>query len=133
MLKQRSFWGYIGLCIITLGIYGLFFVYNMTKDINKVTASDSPETSPGLALVLYMFTMGIYPLIWYYTQGQKMFNTGISKGVPVNEKGSSYLLWIILGSLLFGLGPLIALYKFIKNYNNLALVYNNKVVTGARI
>lgn len=133
MLKQRSIWGYIGLCIITFGIYGLVFVYKMTKDINALTASDSPETSPGLAVVLFLFTMGIYPLIWYYTQGQKMYNAGASKGVPISDKGSTYLLWIILGSLLFGLGTLIAIAKFIKNYNNLVLVYNNKVITGARV
>lgn len=131
MLKQRSFWGYIGLCIITLGIYGLVFVFKMTKDINTMTASESPETSPGLALVLYMFTCGIYPLIWYYQQGQKLYDTGMAKGVAVREKGSSYLLWIILGSFLIGLGPLIAIAKFIKNYNNLVVVFNNKVITGA--
>lgn len=132
MLKQRSLLGFIGLSIITLGIYGLVFVYKMTKDINTLTANNSPETSPGLAVVLYMFTCGIYPLIWYYQQGQKLYDAGTTMGVQVNEKGSSYLLWIILGSFLFGLGPIIALYKFLKNYNNLALIFNNKVVTGAR-
>ncbi|WP_051571582.1 DUF4234 domain-containing protein [Ruminiclostridium cellobioparum] len=131
MLKQRSFWGYIGLCIITFGIYGLVFVYKMTSDINTLTAAESAETSPGLALVLYMFTGGIYPLIWYYQQGQKLYDSGMAKGVAVKEKGSSYLLWIILGAFLIGLGPLIALAKFIKNYNSLVLIYNNKVVTGA--
>ncbi len=133
MLKQRSFWGYVGLCIITLGIYGWVFVYKMTTDINTITSSDSQETNPGLAVVLYMFTMGIYPLIWYYTQGEKMYNTGMRMGVQVKERGSSYLLWIILGAFLFGLGPLIALAKFIKNYNNLAVVYNNKVITTANV
>ncbi len=133
MLKQRSFWGYVGLCIITLGIYGWVYVYKMTTDINTITSSDSQETNPGLAVVLYMFTMGIYPLIWYYTQGEKMYNTGMRMGVQVKERGSSYLLWIILGAFLFGLGPLIALAKFIKNYNNLAVVYNNKVITTANV
>jgi len=102
----------------------------MTKDINSISASDSPETSPGLAVVLYMFTCGIYPLIWYYTQGQKLYTLGQSKGVSVTDTGSTYLLWILLGAFLFGLGPLIAVAKFIKNYNSLAIVYNNRVVTG---
>lgn len=131
MLKQRSFWGYIGLCLITFGIYGLVFVYKMTSDINTITGDEAPETSPGLALVLYMFTCGIYPLIWYYQQGQKLYNSGMAKGVAVKETGGTYLLWIIPGALLFGLGPLIALAKFIKNYNNMVVVFNNRVINKA--
>ena len=51
----------------------------------------------------------------------------------VQESGVTYLLWILVGSLLFGLGPLIATYKFIKNYNNLVVAYNARVAGGTPV
>lgn len=126
MLKTRSFWGYIGLTIITLGIYGLYWVYAMTRDINEITKADNKSTSPGLALLLWLITCGIYPIFWLYILGDRMQQSGVRMGVQVKDSGGTYILWYLLGAFIV-VGPFVAIYKLIKNYNNLAVVYNSKL------
>ena len=38
--KQKSFWKYFGLSIITFGIYSIYFWYKYIKDINKICKDD---------------------------------------------------------------------------------------------
>lgn len=130
MIKSRSIVSYILLTIVTAGIYGFYWIYQIQKDLN-IVCEDGNDTSPGLALVLWLVTCGIYPLVWQYIQGERMKTAGNVKGIPIQESGSTYLLWSILGSLLCGLGPLIAMAKFIKNFNALATVYNQKIINTA--
>ena len=133
MLKQRSFWGWFFLTILTCGIYGLYWVYITTKSVNQLAQGDNRDFSPVLAVVLYIVTCGIYPIIWYYTQGERLKDTGTRMGVQVQDSGVTYLLWILVGSLLCGLGPLIATAKFLKNYNNLVIAYNARVANGGQV
>ena len=56
MLKQRSFWGWFFLTIITCGIYGLYWVYITTKSVNQLAQGDNRDFSPVLAVVLYIVT-----------------------------------------------------------------------------
>lgn len=87
MLKQRSFWGWFFLTIITCGIYGLYWVYITTKSVNQLAQGDNRDFSPVLAVVLYIVTCGIYPIIWYYTQGERLKDTGTRMGVQVQDSG----------------------------------------------
>ncbi len=51
--------------IITLGIYGLYWVYVTTKEVN--TSSDSVWNPSPVEAVLFPFiTFGIYRLYWNY-------------------------------------------------------------------
>ena len=34
--EDRSFWVYIGLSLVTCGIYGIIFMWNFVKDLNEV-------------------------------------------------------------------------------------------------
>ena len=38
--------------------------------------------------------------------------------------GSTYLIWALVGSLLCGVGPFIALYKHVNDINAVAAAYN---------
>jgi len=57
-----------------------------------------------------------------------MKNAGITKGVQVNEGGLTYILWSFL---LPGIGGLVAIAKFLKNYNNLVTVSNYQTADRA--
>ncbi len=129
MVKQRSLLGYFGLTFITFGIYGLYWVYAMARDINTVTDDDS-GLSPALVLVLSVFTLGIFMIIWMYISSAKMQTAGITKGVQINDSARSIILWMTVGIFIF-VGPFIGRYKFIKNYNTLATVYNHQTVKNA--
>ena len=49
------------------------------------------------------------------------------------SSGGSVILWYLVGSLLFGIGPFIALYKQIDSLNRVANAYNmmgNRMMRG---
>ncbi len=86
------------LTIIKCGIYGIYWMYVLNEDINKL--SDHPEaTSGGLVILFTIITCGIYGLYWYYKMGERVEEIRAKKGLP---NGSSAVLFLILGIL--GLG-----------------------------
>ncbi len=129
MVKQRSFLGLLFLSMITFGIYGIAWYYLMSRDINTVVGEDGKSVDPGLALVLAIFTFGIYPIIWLYIEGDRMKAAGDTKGANIKDSGVTYLLWMLLGSLIV-IGPIVALVKFINNYNTLVVLYNAKLANS---
>ena len=62
MIEQRNFVTFLLLNIITCGIYGWYYIYTMTRDINTMVGDDGRNTDPTTALLLSIFTCGIYTL-----------------------------------------------------------------------
>ncbi|MGN1406265.1 MAG: DUF4234 domain-containing protein, partial [Erysipelotrichaceae bacterium] len=62
---DRSIWLYILFNILTCGIYGLYFVYDLARDVN-IICSDDGESTPGLIvyILLCILTCGIYNIYW---------------------------------------------------------------------
>lgn len=127
MIQRREFWVVLLLSIVTCGIYMYVYYYQMTRDLNTMGGNDDKYVDPALVVVLSIITCGIYTWWWYYQMGNRMQNMGIANNVVVEENGTTYLLWMILGTLICGIGPLIGMYLFIKNFNNLAVVYNASI------
>lgn len=127
---ERRLWKYIVFGILTLGIYDIYFMWTMINDMNTACEyREAGNRSPHYLVVglLTIFTFGIYNYIWYYQQGNRLKNVGENYGLHIDEKGSTYLMWIIFGILLFGLGPIIALYFFVCNVNRVGAAYNELV------
>lgn len=123
---DRNFITYLLLSIVTCGIYSIYFWYLYVEDINTVFYGDG-EDSPNYILVLLLsfITCGIYGFYWYYKQANRIYRGSYERyGVPVSETGTSVLLWLLLGSLVCGLGSLIAQYFMISNLNKVANAYN---------
>lgn len=133
---QRRMWKYIVFGMLTLGIYDIYMMWTMINDMNtacgyKERTDDSCKSPHYLIFVLLTFvTLGIYGFVWYYKQGNRLKNVGEEYGVKIDEKGSTYVLWMILGVLLFGVGPLVALYLFICNVNKICHAYNVEIEGG---
>ncbi len=123
---DRSFWMYLLLSFITCGIYSIFFFYSMTEDINTLCGEDG-ETSPNYIVVflLSLITCGIYYFFWLYKQGNRLQRAGQRYNVEIREDGSILLLWALLGSLVFGIGNIVATYFLINNVNRVAEGYNH--------
>lgn len=71
-IKKRFVWMNILFCILTLGIYSIYWLYTLTEDSNKI----SPEyatASGGKAVLLSIFTFGIYGYYWHYKLGLKTY------------------------------------------------------------
>ena len=130
--ESRRIWKYLVFGALTLGIYSIWFEWTMINDLN--TACGYVEDTDGdrsphylIRLLLSLITFGIYMIFWYYKQGQRLRDDGRKYDLEIDDKGSTYLLWILLGSLLFGIGPFIALFILVSNCNKVCRCYNLRI------
>ena len=124
MIQQRNFWMYLLLNIVTCGFYSWYFFYTPTRDINTMVGDDGRNTEPTTVLLFTLVTCGFYSYYWYYDQGNRIKALADRNNIPCNENGTSYLMWILLGTLICGVGSYIGIYLFIKNLNELISAYN---------
>lgn len=126
---SRSLFTWIVLTILTCGIYSWYFIYKLAVDMNRMCSGDGEET-PGLLVfvLLSMVTCGFYAYWWYYKIGNRMQANAPRYGLNFQENGTTILLWQIVGILLCGLGPFVAMHIIIKNANALATAYNLHLV-----
>lgn len=125
MIKRRDFWVILLLSIVTCGIYSYIYIYQMTKDLNAMAGNDDKYIDPAIAVLLSIVTCGIYTFWWYYSMGNRVQQMGRANNIMVEEGGTAYLLWMVIGSFICGIGYLIGMYLFIKNFNNVSYVYNS--------
>lgn len=127
--EERKFWKYFLFTILTLGIYQIIFWWYMIQDLNTACGymeKTEDDKSPNylILLLLSVFTFGIYWHVWYYKQGNRMRTVGRAYGIQIEEKGSTYVLWNTVGSLLVGFGILVTQYLFLHNVNKICHEYN---------
>jgi hypothetical protein len=132
MIKKRSYAAVIVLTIITFGIYGLYFIYRLAKDMNTLCEGDGKKTR-GLLFCFFigLITIGIYNLVWLFMLGDRIQDNAPRYGLSFKESGGTILLWYLLGSFII-VGPFIAHYIIIKNINALAEAYNKGPPGAAR-
>mgnify|MGYP004461178449 FL=1 len=112
-IQQRNIALCIILSIVTCGIYGLYWLYTMTEDTNRLSR-DPGATSGGIVILLSIVTCSIYLWYWMYKRGEILDRAKVERGLPSSNSG---ILYIILA--FFGLG--IVSYALIQNeLNNLA-------------
>ena len=127
MKTDRGLLKYLVFTILTLGIYSFYFIYKMAQDMNVMCSNDREKTGGLLAFLLLSFlTLGIYTIYWWYKVAERVYLNAPYYGITVTEKGSSYLLWWILGLFTFGIGSLVGTHIVIKNVNYLAAAYNRQ-------
>ncbi len=122
---NRSIWTYILFNFLTCGIYSFVFISNLADDVNTVCDGDGKKT-PGLLrfFLLNLVTCGFYSFIWMYKLGNRLQANAPRYGMQFQEGGTTILLWMLIGSLLCGIGAFIAMYFVIKNINALCIAYN---------
>ncbi|MDY6352991.1 MAG: DUF4234 domain-containing protein [Lachnospiraceae bacterium] len=124
--SHYSFAAFFFLGFLTCGIYQLYIIHCISRDINITGAGDGKNTHGLLVLILLsMITCGIYPYIYWFKLGNRLQSTGNRYGVYIQENGTTYLLWILFGVLLCGLGPYIGFYQILKNMNIVNHAYMN--------
>ena len=126
---RRRMWKFIIFGFLTLGIYDVYVQWTMFNDINIACGykeKDDSNKSPHFLIywLLGVVTFTIYQYVWFYKQGNRLKNVGEEYGVKIDEKGSTYILWMLLGVLLFGVGPLVGFYLFLCNVNKICAAYN---------
>ena len=122
-----SFLSYLFIGWITCGIYDLYLIHCISRDINISGQGD--ENTPGLLtlILLSLVTCGIYYYIYFYKLANKIQRVGNRYGLQIQENGTTILLWIIFGALICGIGPYIAMYQIFKNMNKVNDAYNKTI------
>ncbi len=122
---NRSLLKYILFTIVTLGLYGFWFIYKLAQDINIICKEDGKNTAGLLKFIVFtMITCGIYAWFWYYGVGNRLAENASRYNLTFSENGTTVLLWMLFGSMLCGIGIFVALHIIIKNTNALATAYN---------
>lgn len=122
---NRGLLKYILLNLVTCGIYSYIFMYGLANDANEVCEGDGEKTGGLLAYILLnLVTCNIYHYVWWYKFCNRMAANGPRYGVSIQENGTTYLLWTLVGLFLCGVGPFIALYQALRNMNALCAAYN---------
>ena len=122
---DRKFFLFLLLNFITFGIYHLYFIHSVAKEIN-ITCQDDDRHTDGLFLYLIItaLTFGLYSFIWFLLASNRIKNNWYKKiKSACLISGTSFFCWTTFGSLLLGLGPMIAQYKFLHAVNELNAAY----------
>lgn len=128
MLKEnRSLLLYILLNIVTCGFYSLYFIHTVARDVNIACAGDGDHTAGLLKhFILSILTCGIYSIYWDYALANRTAANGQRYGYHIQENGTNFLLWMLLGWWLCGLGYFVARNITIKNVNTVCRGFNNQ-------
>ncbi|MDU5914113.1 MAG: DUF4234 domain-containing protein [Anaerococcus vaginalis] len=125
--EKRSLLLFVLLNIITCGFYTFYFVYTASRDVNIACEGDGEYTSGLLKyIILSILTCGIYSVYWNYALANRLASNGQRYGYTIQENGSSFLLWLILGWWVCGLGYFVARNIIIKNLNKICRGYNQR-------
>lgn len=132
--EKREFWLFYLLNIITFGIYGLFFMWYVVRDLNTVCGSveeDRSDESPNFLLVaLFSFlTYGVYGVYWGYKTANRMKHAGDRYGVRINENGQTYLLYLVVSFVIGSVaGQSLFLIKWIPVIGGIATFLTSAIV-----
>lgn len=122
---NRGFWKYLLFSILTLGIYPCYIIGAAKKELNLACKEDGKHTAGFWKFFfLSIITLTIYSWVWFIKTCNRMHNFLIAHGKRSRISGGGYFCWNTFGLLLIGLGPFIALTKFLHNWNDVNKIYN---------
>ena len=139
MKENRGLLKFIFIGAITCGVYMLYTLHMLAKDINEMCEGDGENTAGLLKLILFtLITCTVYNYIWHYKLMNRIQNNAERYGIKVRTVGSMDLgaCWVVLsvaGLLISwcGIGLILSLYAdylMFQNMNLLSKAYNAQVV-----
>ena len=139
MKENRGLLKFIFIGAITCGVYMLYTLHMLAKDINEMCDGDGENTAGLLKLILFtLITCTVYHYIWHYKLMNRIQNNAERYGIKVKTVGSMDLgaCWVVLSVLGLlicwcGVGLILSLYAdylMFRNMNLLSKAYNEQVV-----
>ena len=92
-INKRNTAKCILLSIITLGIYGIYWLYLLVKNIRSIQKNTASCTGEMLCLIFVPF----YSLYWWYTRGEKVKQEFSQHNYSSTGNGIVYLILAIFG------------------------------------
>ena len=94
-MKERNIALCIVFCIITCGIYGIYWMIVLNDELLDALGEDG--TSGGMVFLFSLITCGIYGLYWIYQMGKRVDRLNERYGRHTYNSGLLYLLVSIIG------------------------------------
>ena len=127
LTTSRGLGLWIVFTIISLGLYPLFALSNISSEINLIaSARDGRHTMDGgiIGLIIAPITLGIAGLVWYNNLCDRIGNELAARNINYSFGVTTFWGWGVFGAFLFGLGPLFFIDKLCKAMNLLNADYN---------
>ena len=93
LLEEQNLALCIVLSIVTCGIYGLVWKYQLCRKIRLLNDESTDCVGEYLCLILVPF----YHLYWYYTRGQKLYQGMEKVGAPASDNSVVNLVLALFG------------------------------------
>ncbi len=125
--NDRSFLTYILLGAITLGIYPIWFLHHLAKDVNVLCEKDGKKT-PGVLVYLFLgiLTLGIYSIIWWASVADRLRVASREyEGLYNTPSGADVMPWFIAG-IFIGVLSWMGMYKVFESANAVSTAYNQR-------
>lgn len=126
---NRGLLKFILLSLVTFGIYALVFYSKVSTDINLIASRYDGKKTMHYCLLTFIvapITFGIGAIVWCHRISERIGSELTRRGIAYSFDASTFWLWNVLGSLLFGVGPFVYLHKLCKAMNLLSADYNTK-------
>ena len=94
-IQKRSIVSVILFSIITCGIYGLYWMYQVAKELQLATGKS--QFSPAIILVLGLFVSPVGFVLLAMECNDRLNDIRAAKGMPPAD---NMVLWVVLGILL---------------------------------
>lgn len=115
------------LSLITFGIYPLVVMSAVSNDINIVASRYDGKKTMHFCLLTFIvapITFGIAGLVWHNNISDRIGAELRRRGIDYSFGAGTFWGWGFLGSLLFGIGPLVYIHKLFKAVNLMNAHYN---------
>ncbi len=95
--KERDLITCVMFSIFTLGIYAVYWFYQMTEEANDLSDDELKCAGGGLAIVYTIITLGFYAWFWAYKMGERLHLARVKRGVLCStSNGPIYLVLSIV-------------------------------------
>ena len=116
------------LSMITLGIYGIVVLAQISSEINTVATRYDGRKTTNYLWVFFLWgwlTGGIAYFVWFHKLSNRIGNELQRRKIPDSFGASDYWLWCVLGACV-GFLPLVYIHKLLSAMNQPNADYNQK-------
>lgn len=98
--KVRSDWNGLVvfiMSVLTLGIYFVYVVGRIAKDLNRICEGDGMHTLGSFVFLLALYpTCGLYAVAWLFCLGERMHKNAPRYGIQLRIRGWELALWFVI-------------------------------------
>ena len=99
MVKEKNIPLCVVLSFLTCGIYGIYWMLELTRDVDTVSQNPTPRNG-GMVILLSLVTCGIYTYFWMYKNGELLEQTNNRTRIA---SASNPILFLVLTLVGFGI------------------------------